>query len=56
MSMYSVNSSIPKTLVRYLVEYVKDNSTAKRKKTVSYTYLFQSIIQLVMGHLILIKR
>ncbi len=32
MSMYSVNSSIPKTLVRYLVEYVKDNSTAKRKK------------------------
>lgn len=32
MSMYSVNFSIPKTLVRYLVEYVKDNSTAKRKK------------------------
>ncbi len=32
MSMYSVNSSIPKTLVRYLVEYVKDNSTDKRKK------------------------
>ena len=32
MSMYSVNSSIPKTLVRYLVDYVKDNSTAKRKK------------------------
>ena len=31
MSMYSVNSSIPKTLVRYLVEYVKDNSTDKRK-------------------------
>ena len=32
MSMYSVNSSIPKTLVRYLVEYVKDNCTDKRKK------------------------
>lgn len=32
MSMYSVNSSIPKTLVRYLVSYVKDNSTDKRKK------------------------
>lgn len=32
MSMYSVNSSIPKTLVRHLVGYVKDNSTDKRKK------------------------
>ena len=32
MSMYSVNSSIPKTLVRHLVEYVKDNSQDKRKK------------------------
>ncbi len=32
MSMYSVNSSIPKTLVRYLVCYVKDNSTDKRKE------------------------
>ena len=32
MSMYSVNSSIPKTLVRYLIEWVKDNSTDKRKK------------------------
>ena len=32
MSMYSVNSSIPKTLVRHIVEYVKDNSTDKRKK------------------------
>ena len=32
MSMYSVNSSIPKTLVRHLVEYVKENSTDKRKK------------------------
>lgn len=32
MSMYSVNSSIPKTLVRHLVCYVRDNSTYKRKK------------------------
>ena len=32
MSMYSVNSSIPKTLVRHLVEYIKNNSTDKRKK------------------------
>lgn len=32
MSMYSVNCSIPKTLVRHLVEYCKDNSTDKRKK------------------------
>ena len=32
MSMYSVNSSIPKTLVRHLVGYVKDNSSDKRKK------------------------
>ena len=32
ISMYSVNCSIPKTLVRHLVEYCKDNSTDKRKK------------------------
>ena len=32
MSMYSVNSSIPKTLVRHLVTYCKDNSIDKRKK------------------------
>ncbi len=32
MSMYSVNSSIPKTLVRYLVCYVKDNSSDKIKE------------------------
>ena len=32
MSMYSVNSSIPKTLVRHLVGYVKDNSSDERKK------------------------
>ena len=29
MSMYSVNSSIPKTLVRYLVKYVSDNEVEK---------------------------
>lgn len=29
MSMYSVNCSIPKTLVRYLVRYFADNETAK---------------------------
>ena len=34
MSMYSVNPSIPKTLVRYLVEYVAENeSTTKIKET-----------------------
>ena len=32
MSMYSVNSSIPKTLVRHLVGYVKENSSDERKK------------------------
>lgn len=36
MSMYSVNSSIPKTLVRHLVCYVRDNSTYKRKKILTY--------------------
>ncbi|MCJ7688676.1 MAG: NAD(+) synthase, partial [Clostridiaceae bacterium] len=29
MSMYSVNCSIPKTLVRYLVKYVADNEASK---------------------------
>lgn len=29
MSMYSVNCSIPKTLVRYLVQYFADNETSK---------------------------
>ena len=29
MSMYSVNCSIPKTLVRYLVRYFADNNTSK---------------------------
>ncbi|WP_297634328.1 NAD(+) synthase [uncultured Clostridium sp.] len=34
MSMYSVNPSIPKTLVRYLVQYVAENeSTEKVKET-----------------------
>ncbi len=32
MSMYSVNSSIPKTLVRYLVDYVADVSDDNKKK------------------------
>ena len=32
MSMYAVNSSIPKTLVRYLVEYVKEEETGKKKE------------------------
>ena len=30
MSMYSVNPSIPKTLVRYLVEYVAENESSKQ--------------------------
>ena len=32
MSMYSVNGAIPKTLVRYLVDYVADNSDEDKKK------------------------
>lgn len=32
MSMYAVNSSIPKTLVRYLVEFEKNNSKGEVKK------------------------
>ena len=32
MSMYSVNSSIPKTLVRYLVDFVADVSDEEKKK------------------------
>lgn len=31
MSMYSVNSSIPKTLVRYLVDWIADNVDGKKK-------------------------
>ena len=33
MSMYGVNASIPKTLVRYLVKYVADNSDKDLKET-----------------------
>ena len=33
MSMYGVNASIPKTLVRYLVKYVADSSDAELKET-----------------------
>lgn len=32
MSMYAVNTSIPKTLVRYLVAWVKDTTDGKKKK------------------------
>ena len=32
MSMYGVNGAIPKTLVRYLVDYVADNSDDDKKK------------------------
>lgn len=38
MSMYSVNTSIPKTLVQYLVRWVADN-TAEEKKEVLYDIL-----------------
>ncbi|MDO5393961.1 MAG: NAD(+) synthase [Mycoplasmatota bacterium] len=34
MSMYSVNTSIPKTLVRYLVDWVADKSDAKKKEVI----------------------
>ena len=37
MSMYSVNSSIPKTLVKYLVKYIAD--TDKKNKKVLYDIL-----------------
>lgn len=32
MSMYAVNTSIPKTLVRYLVDWAKDTTDGKKKK------------------------
>lgn len=32
MSMYGVNGAIPKTLVRYLVDYVADNTEGEKKK------------------------
>lgn len=34
MSMYSVNTSIPKTLVRYLVRWVADTSDANKKEVI----------------------
>lgn len=34
MSMYSVNSSIPKTLVKYLVRFVADHSSSNKKKII----------------------
>ena len=34
MSMYSVNSSIPKTLVRYLIKYISDNEVGKKKEVI----------------------
>ena len=38
MSMYAVNTSIPKTLVRYLVAWVKDTTDGKKKE------VFQDIL------------
>lgn len=32
MSMYAINNSIPKTLVRYLVKWVADTNSGTRKK------------------------
>lgn len=34
MSMYGINSGIPKTLIRYLVEYIRNNDTNKENKKV----------------------
>lgn len=34
MSMYSVNADIPKTLVRYLVKFIADNASSKRKTVI----------------------
>lgn len=39
MSMYGVNASIPKTLVRYLVQYVADIEGAKETKRILYDVL-----------------
>lgn len=39
MSMYSVNCSIPKTLVRYLVEYVGENESTEEVKEVLFDIL-----------------
>lgn len=39
MSMYGVNSSIPKTLVRYLIKWVADNSKIEKCKKIIYDIL-----------------
>lgn len=39
MSMYAVNSSIPKTLVRYLVTWIADNETDEENKKTVYDIL-----------------
>ena len=39
MSMYAVNASIPKTLVRYLVRYYADTSSSKEESAVLYDIL-----------------
>lgn len=39
MSMYAVNSSIPKTLVRYLVKWIADSTKVKKRKDVIYDIL-----------------
>jgi NAD+ synthase (glutamine-hydrolysing) len=39
MSMYAVNSSIPKTLVKYLVKWVADNEVNEKDKDVLYNIL-----------------
>ncbi|AFA49707.1 NAD(+) synthase [Acetobacterium woodii] len=39
MSMYSVNASVPKTLIRYLVEWVADHSPEKAIQEILYDVL-----------------
>ncbi len=39
MSMYGVNVSIPKTLVRYLVKWVADSTKIKKRKDIIYDIL-----------------
>ena len=39
MSMYGVNSSIPKTLIRYLIQWVADNSNSEECKKTIYDIL-----------------
>ncbi len=38
MSMYAVNSSVPKTLVRYIVKYEADNCSASNKELADILY------------------